>query len=350
METTTSDPVSASVSNADAWENSAYTRRFPALRYRTFAGRGTCAIGFGPPRERGEERPRAVVSAIAAGCNVIDSAPHYHRGAHERAIAEAVRMAIEEEICRREDLVVTTSVGPVPELVEHTISSIGFARLKLLVEERFVRRGIFAWPDLVQGSHCIASGFIRYSVEETIARTGLRFLDCVFLDLPASYRECVGSTECDRRVRGALETLAQLREAGSIRTFGIATDGSFDLLPLLNRLPDELHPSALRAPLSMLRQETRPLIRHAAEMGLHVFATACLDGGTPQYAFPDELDGELGDSSDVAAAVRWVCSCPGVATAVLGSRDPRHIREHVRAASLPRLCADLYRDEESRHP
>ena len=79
---------------------------------------------------------------------------------------------------------------------------------------------------------------------------------------------------------------------------------------------------------------------------MYVFAAGALDGGVPQYSFPEELDRHIGDRSDAAAAIAWVQSFPGVGTALFGSRDARHMRENLRAAAAPLLGAELYADED----
>ncbi len=328
------------------WDNLGYTRRFATMHYRRFEGRGACSLGIGPCRERGTEDPHAIVSAIAGGCNVLDTAFHHHHGAHERCIGEAVRLASEQQLCRREDLVVTTTIGIVPDLVEHTIASLGFARLTALLEDRFVERGIFGWGDLVQGMYCIAPELLRESVEHSLARTGLGYFDCVFLDSLELHRMYVGTRELSRRFTAAAEMLEQLRARGLLRCWGISAAYPIDLDELLGLLPTDSQPRALRVPFSMLRAHMRPMIRRAAAAGMYVVAAGALDGGVPQYSFPEELDRHIGDRSDAAAAIAWVQSFPGVGTALFGSRDARHVRENLRAAAAPLLGAELYAEED----
>lgn len=331
--------------------NDEYMRQFPHLRYRPFAGRGVCTVGLGACRERGDEAPQAVATAVALGCNLLDTAPHYHGGAHERCMGDAVRLVVQAGICSREALIVNTQVGRVPELIENDILTLGFGRLKRLVEERFVSRGIFRWQDLAGGAHTIAPGYIRHSVEQTLARTGLDNVDCVFLDSLTVQRKHVSPIEFQRRVITAFETLEALCESGVMRCYGISTDVAIDLKELMQLARTASGPAprlrALRAPYSLLRHEDmKPLIEEAAALGLHVFAAGCLDGGTPRYQFPDELEAVVGDLSDTAAAIQWTQSAPGVGTALFGTRDARHIRANIAAAALPPLRPKLYSSNE----
>jgi aryl-alcohol dehydrogenase-like predicted oxidoreductase len=324
----------------------AYPHRGAPLRYRAFGGRRACTVGLGPCRERGEENPRALLAALGLGCNVFDTAAHLHRGAHERCVGEAVGLALSEGICDRDNLIVNLSVGRVPELVEKTIRTDGFGRLKALVEDEFVRRGIFGWSDLADGVHTIAPGFLRHTVERSLARTGLNHFDCVFVDSPTLQLKCVTPREFRRRFVAAVEALEGLCAEGSVRCYGIASTTPFDLAELVHFAKQAVGSAprlqALRVPFSLLNPAMRPLIDKAAELGLYVFAAGALDGGTPLYQLPEALEPHLGYLSDAAAAIRWVESAPAVGTALFGSRDPRHVRANLAAAGMPPLDRTLY--------
>src|SRR5687768_15593213 len=78
------------VRQPSATGNLHYTHRFSDLHYRNFGGRGASTVGMGACRERGEEDPAAIVAAVRLGCNVLDTAPYYHQGAHEQCVGQAV--------------------------------------------------------------------------------------------------------------------------------------------------------------------------------------------------------------------------------------------------------------------
>jgi aryl-alcohol dehydrogenase-like predicted oxidoreductase len=326
--------------------NHGYTRRFPHLRYRTFEQRGASTLGLGACRERGEDDPRAVVSAISLGCNVLDTAPHYRVGGHERCVGSAVRIAISDGVCDRDSLIITTKVGLIPDLIENNIRTHGFGRMKALVEERFVVPGIFTWHDLANGVHTIAPSYIRHSINQSLSRMGLENVDCLFLESPDVQLSAVNQREYHRRLFAAFETLEALCASGKVRSYGISTDAPIDLDELVQIAKSAAGSTprlrALTVPFSLLRQDFRPMIDKAGDLGLYVFASGCLDGGTPGYQLPDELDAHLGSLCDSAAAIRWVQSAPNIGTALVGSRDARHIRNNLAAAALSPLSPALY--------
>ena len=280
------------------------------------------------------------------GCNVLDTAPHYHGGAHELAVGEAIRTAMLGGTCQRDALVVNTKVGKVLDLIEHNPRKLGFGRCKALIEERYVARGLFGWHEVAAGIHTFAPAFIRYSLAASLERLSLEQVDCVFLDSPELQRTSVSSTEYDRRLRAAFETLEEVCELGQARAYGIATASELDLDALMSIARDvagsDPRLRALRVPLSLLRPGLLDLARRAADAGLYVFASGCVDGGAPGYQLPAELDASLGHLSDPSAAVRWATSAPHVGTALVGSRDIRHIRQNLSAAAMPHIDAGFY--------
>ena len=316
------------------------------LRYRTFDGRAACTVGLGPCKERGDENPRAVTRAIALGCNVLDTAPHVHRGLHERCVGEGVRIALAEGLCERDWLIVNTTVGWVPDLIENNIRTHGFARLRALVEERYIAPGVFSWHDLAHAGHVVAPGYIRHSVEQSLARMGLDRVDCVFLDAPTRQRAAVSPAEYRRRLLAALAALEQLCDRGLARCYGVSSPVEFDLGELVAMAVEVAGPGhrlrALRAPFSLLRPDMRPLVDAAARLGLHVFAAGCLDGGAPRYELPEALEPHFGHEPDPVTAIRWVHSAPGVGTALFGSRDARHVQANLAAAARPPLDPEVY--------
>lgn len=321
-------------------------QRYGQLRYRLFDDRAICTVGLGPCRERGEENPRAVMRAIALGCNVLDTAPHVHRGNHERCIGEAVRLAVSEGLCERDGLIINTTVGRVPDLIENNIRTHGFARLKALVEDRYIARGICSWHDLAHGDHIISPGFILHSLEQSLTRMGLDQIDCVFLESPLVQRSAVSAVEYRRRMIAAFATLEQLCAEGRARCYGISSPVALDLRELVALAEAAAGAGhrlrAVRAPFSLLRHDMRPLVDEAAMLGLYVFAAGCLDGGAPRYELPDELEPQLGHDPDPVTAIRWVEAAPGVGTALFGSRDARHIQANLSAAMRPPLEPAVY--------
>jgi aryl-alcohol dehydrogenase-like predicted oxidoreductase len=321
----------------------------PALRTRAYGDQRLTTVGLGACRERGEDGPDIVVDAIGAGCNAFITAPHFHHGAHQRAVGEGINAALAASLCDRASVFVATHVGRVPELVAKNVDALGYASTKSFIESEFIARGLFAWDELAHGDHTLATPYLRHAVQESVRDMSLSHVDCVFLDSPEQQLRVVPKTGYVKRLYAALETLEGLCSTGLVGSYGIATSNpAFDVAELLALAHDVAGPfhklRAIQVPLSLLRQDalTSGLTKRAADLGLHVFATGCLDGGTPGYQIPEQLDAELGLLADAAIGIRWVQSAPGVGTAVFGTRDARHLRANLAAAQLPALGPAFY--------
>ena len=322
------------------------------LRDRAFGDRRASCVGLGACRAPGDEAPRVIATALAHGCTVLDTAPHYHRGAHERAIGEAIRLA--DAACPRASLVVCTKVGYVPELREPTRTTLGCARLKAFVERRYVVPRVFAWDELAHSDHTFAPAFVRASVVRSLEALGLTELDCVFLEAPELQQDVTSAAGFLRRVAGACEALEQLCAERCVRAYGLSTNADLDpatFLAIARGVAGQGHHfRAVRAPFSLLRRDAAgaKVLARAAALGLYTIAAGCLDGGAPAYDLHGPLGGEFGEVPDAVAALRWASSAPFVQTALFGSRDPRHVRANLAAAATDPLPARLYEREAAR--
>jgi aryl-alcohol dehydrogenase-like predicted oxidoreductase len=324
------------------------------LTTRWFAGRRATAVGLGACREPGDDRASVIELAIRLGCRVLDTAPHYHGGSHECVVGEAVRQAVAVGVCTRDELIVSTKVGRIPELLVHNRDTLGYARLKAYIEETFLARRLFSWDELAQANHTFAPTYLRHSVRVSLDRLGLSRLDCVFLEAPEVQRNITDPTGFRRRMAVAFETLETLCASGRLGCYGVATDDlELDLHALVTMartLAGEAHHfAAVQLPLSLLRQDALQAgaVARASALGLYVYARGCLDGGTPKYQLPDQLCEPLMDAPDASVALRWTQSAPGVGTALFGSRDPRHIRANLAAARLPLLAPSYFAEDPS---
>src|SRR5262249_283829 len=112
---------------------------------------------------RDETLPRYIETIhrmLAAGVNVIDTASNYGPRAAEKVVGTALREAFARNGISREEILVTTKGGYLPN---------GVAQF----EEEFIRTGRCAWSDLAPGDHCIAPAFIREQIQRSRASLGL---------------------------------------------------------------------------------------------------------------------------------------------------------------------------------
>ena len=250
-----------------------------AQRPKSALGLGTVKFG----RNRGTKYPggdgfalpsdaeieRLLDIALECGINVLDTAPAY--GVSEERLGRLLG-------ARRRDVFLMTKTGE--EFVDGT------------------------------SQYCFTEAHTRMSVERSLRRLKVDFLDCV---LCHSSRDDVGVvTGTD-----VLETLSRLKEAGKIGAFGVSThtiEGG--------RLAVELSDAVMVA-YSPAHTTERPVIDHASANGKIVFVKKGLNSG------------HIGDFGSAAESIRFILGTPGVTTLVFGSLDAGNIRANARALTAP---------------
>lgn len=197
-------------------------------------------IGFGTYALRGAEGERAVTEAIEAGYTLIDSAVNYE---NEGVVGRAVRAAARP----REELIVTSKLP---------------------------------------GRHHERAAAIS-TIEESLARTGLDYLDLYLVHWPNPRTGCYVE---------AWQALVEARERGLVRAIGVSNflpehlerlERETGVLPEVNQI--ELHPFfpqreqlAVHERLGVLTQAWSPLARGMELLSQPVLAKiAAAHGATP---------------------------------------------------------------------
>src|SRR5262249_16306558 len=155
---------------ASAVATAGYARRFAdraqPSSYRELAGLTVSTVGLGT--YLGEEDGRtdelyheAIRAAVAAGCNLIDSAINYRGQLSERAIGAAVRRLAREGFSR-EEVVVCTKGGFLPLDATHS------ANPRAHFERCFQQPGIASFEDVVAGCHVMTPAYIRHQLDQSL--------------------------------------------------------------------------------------------------------------------------------------------------------------------------------------
>lgn len=227
--------------------------------------------GFTIPDDRAA---RALLDlARDLGINLLDTAPAY--GLSEARLGDLLRGA-------REHWVICTKVG---EEFEAGVSR-----------------------------HDFSPHHVRASVERSLRRLQTGVLDIVLIHSD-------GNDELIIEQSGALETLAELKQEGKLRSFGISTKTVAGGLR-----------AAARCDLLMvswnLADETEiPVIDRCRELGTGVLIKKALASGHALAAGDDP----------VRAAFARILAHTGVGSLVIGTIDPDHLRANARAARAAAL-------------
>jgi uncharacterized protein len=133
-------------------------------------------LGFGGYRvdDESAEHHQALVRALTAGSNLVDTSTNYTDGGSETMIGEALDELFREGVLRREEVVVVSKIGYVQ------------GENLTLAEER--EAAGHAFPEMVKYAegvwHCLHPEFLADQLERSLGRLQLRSLDICLLHNP----------------------------------------------------------------------------------------------------------------------------------------------------------------------
>ncbi|MGH7780271.1 MAG: aldo/keto reductase [Candidatus Binataceae bacterium] len=353
---------------ATAEASAAYASRFPKLpgSLRPMLGLSVSSIGIGtylgdPDAATDAEYEAALTAALAGGINLVDTAVNYRFQRSERTIGKVLAAMTAAGTVKREEIVVATKGGYITFDGEVPPNPRGW------FEEHYVRTGIVAPGDLVEGSHCMTPKWLTTMLEMSRANLGLETIDIYYIHNPETQLGEVSRTEFLTRMRAAFETLEGAVTAGKIGVYGIATwnglrapatERGFLSLDELWRLAHEVaadahHFRAIQLPYNLAMPEavTRSnqtvgtqkgtALTVAGAMGLGVCASASLLQGRLAKGLPEIMNETFPDySSDAQRSIQFVRSTPGVNVALVGMKSVEHVRDTLAAASRPPAGVD----------
>jgi aryl-alcohol dehydrogenase-like predicted oxidoreductase len=337
------------------------------LFYRQSQGLWFSSLGMGTylgtPDAATDDKYRDILSAgILRGCNVLDTALNYRCQHSEKVIGKVIRSLLEQNLCQREELVISSKGGflSVPQGQEDYLAY--FQRI-------YVNHGLASREDLVMGCHCLAPGFIYSELEQSLENLGLKTLDIYFIHNPETQLESVFPERLYERLYNLFLNMEDWVKAGKIRCYGISTWKGLRVEPEeteyldLSRIlsiaeeaggPDH-HLRALQFPYNMAMTESwlelnqfcqgvpATVFSIAESRGLITYASAPLLQGELIGDMPDHLASVL-ESLDRPAqkALQFARSVPGLSSCLVGMSHMAHLDENMALAKIPPLSPEEY--------
>jgi aryl-alcohol dehydrogenase-like predicted oxidoreductase len=362
---------------------SRYSERFRATlsgdHFREVRGITVSSIGLGTylgePTESDDRTYEAAVRrALAAGCNVIDTAINYRFQRSERSVGAAIEAVVEAGKVHRDEIVVATKGGFIPFDGDYPEDPSGY------LTETFVRPGLAALEEFVARCHCLAPRYIDDQFERSRRNLGLETIDIYYVHNPETQLQEVSRPEFRRRLREAFEILERKVLDGKLVRYGTATWDGFRLQKTdearlsLAEVQEEAraaakavgesehHFGAIQLPLNLAMPEAIlsatqenlgggdaaarshvSLLQAAAAAGLLVMASASILQGHLVASLPPRLAEKIpGGATNAQKAIQWVRSAPGLATALVGMRALRHVDENLALAAHPRMSGEQF--------
>jgi uncharacterized protein YyaL (SSP411 family)/aryl-alcohol dehydrogenase-like predicted oxidoreductase len=188
-------------------------------------------LGFGTYRvgQRESEQREALIKALRAGCNLIDTSTNYMDGESEQLVGSVLQELIGSGEVTREELII--------------VSKIGYVQGQNLVQAQAREKAGKPYPDMVKYGediwHCIHPEFLADQLTQSLDRLGLATLDVCLLHNPEyflSHASRLGNEETRdlselrrqfyARLQLAFEYFESQVQAGRIRAYGASSNTS----------------------------------------------------------------------------------------------------------------------------
>lgn len=301
-----------------------------------------------------QEYHQAVVKAVGAGCNVIDSAINYRLQRSERCIGRALK-ELAAQGYNRNEIIVATKGGFIP------YDGTPPKDPRQYIENTFIKPGFAGATDIVSGCHCMAPKYLLNQLDCSLRNLDVETIDIYYLHNPETQLGKVTGAEFDERLVKAFDALEGAAGSGKIQMYGMATWNCFrnaadakDYLSLAHvvELAEQAggknhHFKVIQLPLNLgmsaaLTHANQPAHGHshnvfevAQDLGLTVMCSASILQGQLSGDLPPVIaETFIGLDSNAQRALQFVRSTPGVTTALVGMKQQKHVEENLAVARV----------------
>jgi aryl-alcohol dehydrogenase-like predicted oxidoreductase len=288
----------------------------------------------------------AIISAVANGCNLIDTARNYRGGRSEIVVGEAIRALSAAGIAERDELIICSKAG--------------------YISEHDPRARQFSASTV--DTNILSPAFLSSEIALSLERTGLEAIDIYFLHNPEVHLAKLGGRKFYRSLTGCFEILERYVNDKKIGTYGLACWSAFDrnsrtsidIYKVMRaaRLAsgnERHHLGAIETPLNWLYRKpvaaptNRLLLEVCHENKLILLGSSALLGGR-LARLPPELANAIPEQlSDAQCSIQFARSIPGVCATLVGMSRGDHVEENLQLRQIPalrksvvqRLCSAL---------
>jgi len=349
---------------ATAEATASYAGRFPELpgNFRETLGLAVSSIGLGTYLGESDAATDAAYedalrTALLGGINLVDTAVNYRFQRSERVVGKVIAELVAAGKIRREEIVVATKGGYV------TFDGEMPPNPREWFENTYVKTGIVAPGELVEGSHCMAPRWLDAMIELSRANLGLETIDIYYLHNPESQLAAISRDEFNARIRSAFELLERKVGERRVRWYGTATWNGYRVAPNdraylslieMVKIAGEVggtnhHFRVIQLPYNLAMAEAftaknqrlpdgeaGSTLAAADATGVAVCASASLLQGRLTRGMPAILaEAFAGFDCDAQRALQFVRSTPGVDVALAGMSSARHVTQNLATAERP---------------
>jgi aryl-alcohol dehydrogenase-like predicted oxidoreductase len=289
----------------------------------------------------------AIVAAVQAGINVIDSAINYRLQRSERNIGAALKVLANKGFSR-DEIVVCTKGGYL------TADRDMPADANRYFFEEYIQKGVFTAKDIAGGCHCMTPRYLDNQLGRSLKNLGVDCVDVYYLHNPETQLAEVGKVEFAQRVKDAFAYLERAVAKGKIQYYGMATWNGFrqdrkaadamqlgELEAIAREVAGEQHrfrfvqlpfnlamTEALTLGNQNLKSGEKTVMEAASELGITLVGSASLLQGQVAQNLPTYVAEALGMTNDRERALQFARSAPGITTALVGMSRASHVEEN----------------------
>lgn len=325
-------------------------REAPGTLHLSSLGLGTY---IGPPdRVTDEAVEQATQLCLQSGrINVLDTAINYRYQRAERSIGRGLAQTIDRGLIGRDEVFVSTKAGYLAPDGESKIP------IDRWVETELVAKEVLDPADIVDDCHAMSASYLRDQFERSRNNLGLESIDLLYLhNGPDAQLPVVGHDEFLRRLGEAFGLFEELRGAGRLGAYGLATwdclradrgsAGYFSIEEAVlaaRSIAGEKHgfrflqfPFNLGMPEAAVRRnqpvkgDKGTVFDAARRLGLGCFTSVPLLQGQLARVGP-VADG----LSAAQTAIQFARSAPSTIGPLVGQKDATHLAENLRLADVP---------------
>lgn len=289
----------------------------------------------------------AIVAAVQAGINVIDSAINYRLQRSERSVGAALKVLANKDFSRDEIVVCTKGGYLTPDGTMPSDPNRYFF-------EEYIQKGIFTAKDIAAGSHCMTPRYLENQLGRSMKNLSVDCIDVYYLHNPETQLNEVGKAEFAKRIRSAFLFLEKMAAERKIQYYGMATWNGFrqessaadalqlgELADIAKEIAGEKHrfrfvqlpfnlgmTEALTLGNQHLKEGGKTVMEAASELGITLVGSASLLQGQVAQNLPEFVANALGLSNDRERALQFARSAPGITTALVGMSRASHVEEN----------------------
>jgi aryl-alcohol dehydrogenase-like predicted oxidoreductase len=307
----------------------------------------------------------AVKEAVKNGINLIDTASNYRYGQSEKEIGEALKELFEENVTKREELIICSKGGFIQ--LDYPFPSNPYT----WIEENVLEKKLATKDDIELDQHCMTPDYLEWSCRKSLENLGVNSLDIYYLHNPEIQLSKLGDKKFYKEIENIFKRFENLADDGLFKYYGIAVWNGFvkkedellsleKLVKIAEKVGGPNHRfKYIQTPFNMAKtdiytqltqkvnDEKCTLLQAAHRLKIGVITSSSfLQMNIFKKSFTPEIGVVLDDTmtlkSDIQLALQFVRSTPGIISSLFGSRVPVNIKKNCQIAKIKAVKRNKY--------